>query len=135
MTEGEIYKKSSEKEFNTKNNKKSYVKNDVMTTIIKRCRGQKARGIRAINGFRNKLMIPDSEVPKCPEFQVKSKIEKIFLGKITLKDILLRFMKLILIFMDMMKKIQADKNGCKYILFRIDIYFSECFLAVEIDEK
>ena len=34
-----------------------------------------------------------------------------------------------------MRKIQADKNGCKYILFRIDIYFSECFLAVEIDEK
>ena len=34
-----------------------------------------------------------------------------------------------------MKKIQADKNGCKYILFRIDIYFSECFLAVEIHEK
>ena len=33
------------------------------------------------------------------------------------------------------KKIQADKNECKYILFRIDIYFSECFLAVEIDEK
>ena len=44
-------------------------------------------------------------------------------------------MKLILIFMNTMKKIQADKNGCKYILFRIDIYFSECFLAVEIDEK
>ena len=35
----------------------------------------------------------------------------------------------------MKKKIQADENGCKYILFRIDIYFSECFLAVEIDEK
>ena len=34
-----------------------------------------------------------------------------------------------------MKKIQADKNGCKYILFRIDIYFSEWFLGVEIDEK
>ena len=34
-----------------------------------------------------------------------------------------------------MKKMQVDKNGCKYILFRIDIYFSECFLAVEIDEK
>ena len=33
------------------------------------------------------------------------------------------------------KKIQVDKNGCKYILFRIDIYFSECFLAVETDEK
>ena len=37
--------------------------------------------------------------------------------------------------MDIMKKIQADKNGCKYILFRTDIYFSECFLAVEINEK
>ena len=37
--------------------------------------------------------------------------------------------------MNTMKKIQADKNGCKYILFRIDIYFSECFLAVEIDEQ
>ena len=24
---------------------------------------------------------------------------------------------------------------CKYILLRIDIYFSECFLEVEIDEK
>ena len=37
--------------------------------------------------------------------------------------------------MNTMKKIQADKNGCKYILFRIDVYFSECFLAVEIDEN
>ena len=37
--------------------------------------------------------------------------------------------------MNTMKKIQVDKNGCKYILFRIDIYFSEYFLAVEIDEK
>ena len=34
-----------------------------------------------------------------------------------------------------MKKIQIDKNECKYILFRIDIYFNNCFLAVEIDEK
>ena len=37
--------------------------------------------------------------------------------------------------MNTMKKIQGDKNGCKYILFRADIYFSECFLAVQIDEK
>ena len=33
------------------------------------------------------------------------------------------------------KKIQTDKNECEYILFRIDIYFTEYFLAVEIDEK
>ena len=44
-------------------------------------------------------------------------------------------MKLVLIFMNIMKKNKADKNECKYILFRIDIYFSECFVAVEIDEK
>ena len=49
-----------------------------MTTVIKCCRGEKTRGIRAIDGFRNKLMIPDSEIPKCPEFEVKSKIGKIF---------------------------------------------------------
>ena len=34
-----------------------------------------------------------------------------------------------------MKKIQVDKNGCKYILFRIDVYFNKFLLAVQIDEK
>ena len=33
------------------------------------------------------------------------------------------------------KKIQVDKNGCEYILFRTDVYFTEYFLGVEIDEK
>ena len=49
-----------------------------MTNIIKRCRGEKTRGIRAIDGFRKKLMILDFEIPKCQEFEVKSKIGKIF---------------------------------------------------------
>ena len=43
MTKRKIYKNFtnlSKKELNTKNNKKSYVRN-VMTTIIKRCRGEK----------------------------------------------------------------------------------------------
>ena len=39
---------------------------------------QKKKGIKAIDEFRNKLMIPDFEIPKCPEFEVKSKIGKIF---------------------------------------------------------
>ena len=43
-----------------------------MTTVIKLCRGEKTRGIRAIDGFRKKVMIPDSE------FEAKSKIGKIF---------------------------------------------------------
>ena len=37
--------------------------------------------------------------------------------------------------MNIMKKIQIDKNGRKYILFRIDVYFNRFLLAVEIDEK
>ena len=35
----------------------------------------------------------------------------------------------------MKKKIQVDKNGCKYILFRIDVYFNKFLLGVEIGEK
>ena len=44
-------------------------------------------------------------------------------------------MKLILIFISTIKKIQTDKNGSEYILFRIDVSFTEYYLAVEIDEK
>ena len=89
MRKKQIYKKFtnlSDKELNTKNNKKTYVRNDVMTTIIKRCRGEKTRGIKEIDGFRNKLMIPDSEIPKCPEFEVKSKIGKIFKKRNSLEE-------------------------------------------------
>ena len=81
MTKIEIYKKFtnlSQEKLNIINNKKAYVKNDVMTTVIKRCRGEKTIGIRAIDGFRNKLMILFFEIPKRSEFEVKSKIGKIF---------------------------------------------------------
>ena len=33
------------------------------------------------------------------------------------------------------KKIQVDENEHKYILFRIDVYFAEYVLDVDIDEK
>ena len=49
-----------------------------MTIVIKRCRGEKTRGIRTIDGFRKKLMIQDSEIPKAPEFESKSRIGTIF---------------------------------------------------------
>ena len=61
MTKGEIYKKCtnlSQEKLNTKNNKKSCARNEVMTTVIKRCRGKKIRGIRATDEIRKKLMIP-----------------------------------------------------------------------------
>ena len=46
MTKREIFKKYdnlSEDELNTKSNKNVYVENNVMTTVIKRCRGEKKR--------------------------------------------------------------------------------------------
>ena len=43
-------------------------------------------------------------------------------------------MKLILIFMGITKKKKVDKSKRKYI-FKIDVYFTEYFLVVEIDEK
>ena len=44
MTEREIFEKYdslSKDELNTKTNKNVYIKNDVMSTVIKRCRGEK----------------------------------------------------------------------------------------------
>ena len=55
---------------------------------------KKTRGMKVIDGFRNKLMIPDSEVPKCPEFEVKSKIGKIFKNHNPLKEYSVRIYKI-----------------------------------------
>ena len=52
MTERETYEKFdnlSDEVLNTKSNKNIFVKNVIMTTIIKRCRGRKKRGLRAID--------------------------------------------------------------------------------------
>ena len=76
MTERKIYKKfdnSSEDELNTMSNRNVYVKNNIMTNIIKHCRGEKKRGIKVIDGFRQQLMIPDYEISVSIEHVVKSK--------------------------------------------------------------
>ena len=44
-------------------------------------------------------------------------------------------MKLIHIFMSITKKIQVDENGHEHILFRIDVYFFEYLLALELIKK
>ena len=82
-------------------------------------------------------MIPDSEIPKCPEFEVKSKIGKIFKNHNPLEKCSVRVYKIDPYFYKHYEKknTQVDKNGCKYILFRIDVYFTKFLLAVEIDEK
>ena len=139
MTKREICKNFtnlSKQELNKNNNKKAQVRNDDMTTIIKRCRADKARGIRGIDEFRKKLMIPDSQIPKCPEFEAKSKIGKVFKQHNPLEEYSVRIYEIDSYFYEHYeKKIQVDKNGCKYILFRIDVHFCEFLLAVEIDEK
>ena len=76
MTERDIYKKFtnlSEKELNTKNNKEPYVGNNVMTTIIKRCRGWKKRGVKAIDWFWKKLWIQDSEISVAQNLKLNQK--------------------------------------------------------------
>ena len=76
----------------------------VMTTNIKRCRGEKKRSGRAIDGFRKKLMIPDSEIPKCPEFEVKSKIRKWFMNEKILEEYSVKVYKIDPFFMTITKK-------------------------------
>ena len=81
-------------------------------------------------------MIPDFEISKCPEHEVKSKIGTIFVNEKILEEYSVKIYEIDSYFYEHYKeKIQTDKNDCKYILFRIDIYFTEYSLAVEIDEK
>ena len=139
ITEREIYKKYdylSEDELNEKSNKNVYVKNTVMTNIIKHYRGEKKRGIRAIDESRKKLMVPDYEISVCQEHEVKSKIGDIFVNEEILEEYFVKIYEIDLYFYEHYnRKIRVDKNGCEYILFRIDVYFTKYLLAVEIDEK
>ena len=89
QTEREILEKFdnlSEDKLNTKSIKNVYVRNNVMSTVIKRCRSKKKRDERKIHGFRKKLMIPEYEIAECPEFEVKSKIGNIFVNKKILEE-------------------------------------------------
>ena len=89
MTEREIFEKYvnlSEDELSEKSNKNVYVKNHVMTTVIKRCRGEKKRGGRKVVGFKIKLMIPESKITECPEYEIKSKIGNTFVNEKILEE-------------------------------------------------
>ena len=81
-------------------------------------------------------MIPESEIPECSEHEVKSKIGNIFATKKILEEYSVKIYDIVPYFYEHYKeKVQANKNGCEYILFRNDVYFIEYFLTVEIDEK
>ena len=81
-------------------------------------------------------MIPESEIPECPEHEVKSKIGNIFVNEKILEEYSVKIYKIDPYFCKhYQEEIQVDKNGCEYILFKIDVYFTEYLLAVEINEK
>ena len=120
----------------TKSNKNVFDKNTIMTNIIKHCsRGEKKRGIRAIDGFRKKLFIPDYEISVSIEHVVKSKIGTIFANEDILEEYSVKIYEIDPYFSEHYKKIQVDSDGQQCILFRIDDYFTKYCLAVEIDEK
>ena len=98
-----------------------------MTTIIKRCRGEKTSGIRAIDGFRKKLMIPDSKILKCPEFEVKSKIGKIFKKHNPLEEYSVKIYKIDRYFYE------CYEQKYKLIIMSVNIYYLELiFILVSV---
>ena len=107
----EKYANLSENQLNTKNNNEVYAKNDVMTTVIKCWRGEKKRGERKIGRFRKKLMITDSEISECPEYEVKSKLGNIFVNEKILGEYSVKIYKIDPYFNEHYKKMQVDKNG------------------------
>ena len=67
-------------------------------------------------------MIPDFEIPKCPEFEVRSKIGKLFTNGKILEKYSVRIYESDPYFDEHHKeKIKVDKNRRKYILPRIDV--------------
>ena len=97
---------------------------------------EKKRGETKINGFRKKLMIPETEISECPEFEVESKIGNIFVNEKICEEYSVKIYKIDSYFYKHYgKKIQLDENGRKQILFGIDVYSTEYLVAVETDEK
>ena len=96
----------------------------------------KKRTKRKIDGFTKKMMIAESEITDCLEQEVKSKIGNIFVNKKVLEEYSVKINNIHPHFCEHYKeKVQVDRNGYEYILFRIDAYFTEYLLAVEINEK
>ena len=73
-------------------------------------------------------MIPESEIPECPEHEVKSKIGNIFMNEKVLEEYSVKIYKIDPYFCEHYKeKIQVDNNVCEYILSRIDVIFLNIF--------
>ena len=63
-------------------------------------------------------MISDSEIPKCPEFEVKSKIGKLIMNEKILEEYSVKVYEIDPYFYEHHKdKIKVDKNECEYWIF------------------
>ena len=70
------------------------------------------------------------------DFELRSKIDKIFKAHNPLEEYSVRIYKIDPYFYEQYEKImQIDDNKRKQILFKIDIYFSEYSLVAEINKK
>ena len=78
-------------------------------------------------------MIPDSEIPKCPEFEVKSKTGKIFKNHNPLVEYSVKIYEICPYFYKHYEKKYKLINMSVNILFRINVYFNKFLLGVEID--
>ena len=95
----------------------------------------KKRSERKIGIFRKKLMIPESEISECLEHEVNPRIGNIFVNEKTLEEYSGKIFKTDPYFYEHYEeKTQVDIKEHEYILFRIDVYFTEYFLAIEINE-
>ena len=75
-----------------------------------------------------KIIIPDSEIPKCPEFEVKSKIGKIFKKHNRLEEYYVKVYEIDPFFMNIMKK-----RKYKLIKMSVNIYYLELiFILVSV---
>ena len=73
----------------------------------------------------NKLMIPDSEIPNCPELEVKSKIGKIFKKHNPLEEY---FVKIYEIDHSFYEHYEKKKN--KLIKMGVNTYYLELILIL-----
>ena len=81
-------------------------------------------------------MIIESEIPNGSEFEVKSKIGQFFMNEKFFEKYSVEIYEIDPYFYEYHKEeIKVDKNEREHILFRIDVYFTEYFLTVEIDEQ
>ena len=88
---------------------------------------EKKRGETKINGFRKKLMIPETEISECPEFEVESKIGNIFVNEKICEEYSVKIYKIDSYF--------YKHYGEKYNLMKMDVnryYLELMFILLNI---